>query len=147
MSIQSRNFGLTGQSEMDYDYFFLSKKARKEKQKIRFERRTLKNDQRRADTERTRIENQLMQSGTLPPIAAPASSPAEAAQMTTGTGVPSGSTENAPTSNSDMGTTIMLISAAGVLLVVVLLVVSKKKKISPVVQTPVQVTPGKPSLL
>lgn len=69
MQLQKNNYGLTGQSDIDFDYFLCGKKCKKrkkEKREIRFERRRLKNDERRADTERTRAETLLMQQSMQP---------------------------------------------------------------------------------
>ncbi|UII32184.1 hypothetical protein LVD17_28265 [Fulvivirga ulvae] len=67
--LSQKNYGLTGQSDIDFDYFLCGKKCKKrkkEKREIRFERRRLKNDERRADTERTRMETILMKQSMMP---------------------------------------------------------------------------------
>lgn len=67
--LSQNNYGLTGQSDIDFDYFLCGKKCKKrkkEKREIRFERRRLKNDERRADTERTRMETLLMKQSMMP---------------------------------------------------------------------------------
>ena len=72
--MNSNNYGLNGQTDNDYFYFLCGKKCKKrkkEKRDIRFERRRLKNDERRADTERTRTETMIMKNTMLSPSAPP----------------------------------------------------------------------------
>ena len=55
------HFGLDGQ----YDYLFCGKKCKKRKKKkrsIKNERKTLKNEERKASIERSRVENQILAS-------------------------------------------------------------------------------------
>ncbi|MBL6444674.1 hypothetical protein JMN32_00030 [Fulvivirga sp. 29W222] len=115
MQLQKNNYGLTGQSDIDFDYFLCGKKCKKrkkEKREIRFERRRLKNDERRADTERTRMETLLMKQSMMPAQVSQAppaqqSAPTSNSQMTASTPRPQ---------QAGMGSNTMLI-VVGVLLV------------------------------
>ncbi|GAA0892637.1 hypothetical protein GCM10009122_23160 [Fulvivirga kasyanovii] len=72
--MNTNNYGLNGQTDSDYFYFLCGKKCKKrkkEKRDIRFERRRLKNDERRADTERTRVETMIMKNTMMNPTTPP----------------------------------------------------------------------------
>lgn len=75
MNLANHNYGLRGQSELDYDYFIcLGKKCKRKKEKrrrIRNEKKKLKNDARRADIERTRAETGMIKQTFGPTLSTP----------------------------------------------------------------------------
>lgn len=98
MNLVDNNYGLSGQSEQDYDDFVcLGKKCRRRREKrrrIRNERKRLKNEARRADIERSRAETGLIKQtfGTSESVSSNKGQPIATKQNIVGTFQKTGST-------------------------------------------------------
>ena len=80
MELSNYNFGITGQPTDEWDNFLCfgrkCKQRKAERHKVRMEKRKLKNDQQRAETEALRAET-----GLTKQLASPAPTPQMAPQM------------------------------------------------------------------
>jgi hypothetical protein len=128
MELSNYNFGITGQPTNEWDNFLCfgrkCKQRKAERHKVRMEKRKLKNDQQRAETEALRAET-----GLTKQLASPAPTPQMAPQMMMQQTPQPTATSQAPApqvQKAGMGSPVMIV--IGLLVVGGLVYQSMKKK-------------------
>ena len=130
MELSNYNFGITGQTTNEWDNFLCfgrkCKQRKAERHKVRMEKRKLKNDQQRAETEALRAETGLTKQLASP---TPAPTPQMAPQMMMQQAPQPTTTAQAPApqvQKAGMGSPVMIV--IGLLVVGGLVYQSMKKK-------------------